>query len=219
MTAPARQVAHMLPPMARKRLTSVERRAQIADAACTVMVTRGVHAFRLRDVADEAGVSQPLVSAHFASRDELILAAFETSDERAYDLIVRYARPARNGRERLVACVLGCLRLDPEIVEAWDLWHQLWALGRYSPASFERLRTRQATWIELAARTVREGQADGSIDDDVDPARSGVLLMTLIDGVTPAQRAGLVDVGTAREIVSDAIETTLRRSPALLPVR
>ena len=202
--------------MARKRLTSVERRAQIADAAARVMAERGVHAFRLRDVAGAAGVSQPLVSAHFADREELILAAFETSDERAYDLIVRYARSARDGRERLVACVLGCLRLDPEIVEAWDLWHQLWTLGRYSPEIFEHVRARQQRWVDLAARTVREGQADGSISDEVDPARSGVLLMTLIDGVTPALRGGLFDVGTAREIVSDATERTLRGTPALL---
>jgi len=202
--------------MARKRLTSVERRAQIADAAARVMVARGVHAFRLRDVAGEAGVSQPLVSAHFADGEALILAAFETSDERAYDLIVRYARSARNGRERLVACVLGCLRLDPEIVEGWDLWHQLWTLGRYSPGIFEHVRARQQRWVDLAARTVQEGQADGSVSDEVDPARSGVLLMTLIDGVAPALRAGLFDVGTAREIVSEAIERTLRGTPALI---
>ena len=202
--------------MARKRLTSVERRAQIADAAARVMVARGVHAFRLRDVAGEAGVSQPLVSAHFADGEALILAAFETSDERAYDLIVRYARSARNGRERLVACVLGCLRLDPEIVEGWDLWHQLWTLGRYSPGIFEHVRARQQRWVDLAARTVQEGQADGSVCDEVDPARSGVLLMTLIDGVAPALRAGLFDVGTAREIVSEAIERTLRGTPALI---
>ena len=68
----------------------------------------------------------------------------------------------------------------------------------------------------VRTRTEFDRLVDAVGSDEVDPARSGVLLMTLIDGVTPALRGGLFDVGTAREIVSDAIERTLRGTPALL---
>ena len=162
-------------------------------------------------------MSQPLVSLHFQTRDELILAAFEVSDERALDLVVRYGRDARNGRERVTSYVLGCLRSDPEIVESWDLWHQVWTLGRFSPEIHERVRARQTSWVNSRARVVREGHEDGSISEDVDADRAGLLLITVLDGVSPALRYGLVDVDTGRDIVANAIASTLQRSPQLLP--
>lgn len=198
-------------------MTAAERRAQIVDATCRVIVARGVHQFRLRDIAAEAGVSQPLVSSHFNTREELILEAFEVSDERALDLVVRYGRTARTGRERVAAYVLGCLRSDPEIEESWDLWHQVWTLGRFSPEIHERVRARQTSWIELIAGVVRAGQDDGSISEEVDADRAGLLLITVLDGVSPALRYGLIDVDTGRDIVSNAVESTLGRSPALMP--
>jgi AcrR family transcriptional regulator len=203
--------------MNRKRMTSSERRAQIVDAACRVIVSKGVHAFRLRDIAEEAGVSQPLVSSHFETREDIVIAAFEVSDERALDLVVRYGRTARTGRERVAAYVLGCLRSDPEIIESWNLWHQVWTLGGFSDRIFERVTARQRSWIDLVARMVREGQADGSVNDELDADRVGLLLITVLDGVSPSLRFGLIDVDTARDIVSNAIEAALERSPVLVP--
>src|SRR5882672_5449363 len=58
----------------RKRLTAVEARARILDAAERRLAEVGPEGLRLTELAAELGVSHPAILHHFGSREELVAA-------------------------------------------------------------------------------------------------------------------------------------------------
>ncbi|EHN12103.1 Transcriptional regulator TetR family [Patulibacter medicamentivorans] len=193
----------------RTRLTFAERRAEILDAAARVIVAQGLHAFRIRDVADEAGVSQPLVSTHFRSREELILEAFVRADERSLQTLIVEEDASANGHARVVAFLHGCVSADAEPDDGLELWHQVWTHATFSTAIHEAVRTRQAAWIRHLAGLIEAGQQDGSVARDVDPERVALFLITVVDGLAPSLRSSLIDRARAGSVVDDAVAAML----------
>jgi AcrR family transcriptional regulator len=60
-----------------KRKASVdERRIEILEATCDVVIERGFAGTRVKDVADRLGVSTGLIHYHFESKDQLFAEAF-----------------------------------------------------------------------------------------------------------------------------------------------
>ena len=55
---------------------AADKRRQILDAAISVFATRGFHACRVSDVADEAGVAYGLVYHYFGSKEEILNTLF-----------------------------------------------------------------------------------------------------------------------------------------------
>lgn len=72
------------------RLSRGDRRVQLLSAARSVFVDLGYHAAAMDDIADQAGVSKPVLYQHFPSKLELYLALLgESADE-----MVRLVRSA-----------------------------------------------------------------------------------------------------------------------------
>ncbi|MGX6448624.1 TetR/AcrR family transcriptional regulator [Patulibacter sp. S7RM1-6] len=199
-----------MPGPARTRLTHEERRAGILDAAALVIVDRGVHAFRIQDVADAAGVSQPLVSAHFSSRDDLIAAAFLRADERALEDVAEELRALAPGRERVQRFVRSStLEEDAHAPDGRELWHQLWTQARFSPVVQAVVRDRQAAWIALLTDVLAEARDAGDAPAALVPARAAVLLMAVVDGLTAPLRCGILTDDEAVAVLDDAVAATL----------
>jgi AcrR family transcriptional regulator len=192
------------------RLSAEARRGQLVAVAAPVIVERGIHGFRLKDVADAAGVSQPLVSSYFSTRDELVVAAFETADERSFDDIKAIAQTQPDAFQGVQAVVLESLSLDPLRAISWDLWLQVWAYGRFSAEIRAAIERRQAAWVALVADVVAAGRADGSVSRDVDAARVAPLIVVSLDGVSSVLRCGLMSEAEASRICVDVIDATLR---------
>ncbi|MEV4420834.1 TetR/AcrR family transcriptional regulator [Patulibacter sp. NPDC049589] len=203
---------------ARTRLTHAERRATILDAAARVIVAHGVHGFRLQDVADEAGVSQPLVSSHVDDRDELIAASFVRVDERELEAVEADARSAEPGRAAIVRFLRrATFPAGPDdgggtIVggDGWELWSQVSSRARFSPVVRDAVRARQAAWIAALAGLLRDGRAGEDVPAHVDAERVALLLITVSDGLGPALNCGLVDDDGARSVLADALDGALR---------
>src|SRR6266545_7038445 len=60
-----------------KRSTVAERRAEILETTCQVVIERGFAATRVSDVATRLGVSTGLIHYHFDSKDQLLAEAFQ----------------------------------------------------------------------------------------------------------------------------------------------
>jgi AcrR family transcriptional regulator len=192
-------------------MSAEARRLEIIDAAARAIVTHGVAGFRVRDVADEAGVSQPLVSTHFRSRDELVLAAFTRSDERAMAALEQRSEAAANAREALRMELLACLddAGDPVVAQSFRLWQELWTHGFGVPELREAVQDRQRAWVSRIGELVRAATADGSASSGVDVDATAVMLNALIDGLAPALRWGYVDLETARSVLDEALRDRL----------
>jgi AcrR family transcriptional regulator len=194
-----------------QRMSAEARRAEIVEAAGRAIVAHGVGGFRVRDVADEAGVSQPLVSNHFRSRDELIREAFVQADERATALIAQRGDAARDGRAALRVELLLTLDDggDPVVGGAWRLWQEVWTHGMIVEGLRDTIAERQTAWITRIEATIRRGVEDGSVRTDVDQPATALLLTTLIDGLGPSLRWGFVDLPTATAMLDDVIAERL----------
>lgn len=77
--------APSLPPDARRRLPSADRRQQILDGGETLFTTRGFEAVSMGELASYLGVSRPTIYAYFTSTEAILtalldarLAEFET---------------------------------------------------------------------------------------------------------------------------------------------
>lgn len=209
-----------MPGPARTRLSRAGRRATILDAAARVIVARDVHGFRLQDVADEAGVSQPLVSSHVQSRDGLVAASFVRADERALRAVEADARSAGPDRASIVRFLRratiperthehdGGGGLDPGA--GWELWSQVFSAARLLPLVRDAVRDRQAAWVAALAGLLRDGSAGEDVPDGVDADRAALLLITVSDGLGPALHCGLIDDEAARGVLADALDAALR---------
>ncbi len=188
-------------------MSAEERRTEIVDAAARAIVARGVGGFRVRDVADEAGVSQPLVSTHFRSREELVLAAFVRADELAMAAIDERAAAASSARERLRIHLIACLddAGDPVVAQSWRLWQELWTHAFIAETLRQAVTDRERAWIARLEELVVEARDEGDVREDVDAARAALYFNTVVDGLTPALRYELVDLETAISLLDEAI--------------
>jgi AcrR family transcriptional regulator len=90
------------------RLPRDARRAQLLAAAQHVFVANGYHAAAMDDIAEQAGVSKPVLYQHFPGKLELYLALLETHGA---ELVrrVRHAIDSTADNKQRVRAVLGAL--------------------------------------------------------------------------------------------------------------
>ncbi|HYN94281.1 MAG TPA: TetR/AcrR family transcriptional regulator [Pilimelia sp.] len=71
-----------------RRLPRAVRQQQMLDAAVTVFSRRGFHAASMDEVAEEAGISKPMVYAYLGTKEELFLACLHREATRLMEAIV-----------------------------------------------------------------------------------------------------------------------------------
>ena len=67
------------------RQPTEERRRQIADAALKVIAERGLGRFTTQAIAAEIGVTDATLFQHFASKEDIVLAALDRVEERLFE--------------------------------------------------------------------------------------------------------------------------------------
>jgi AcrR family transcriptional regulator len=67
------------------RLPRRERRAQLLDSALGVFVAQGYHAAAMDDIAEQAGVSKPVLYQHFPGKLDLYLALLDAACDQVID--------------------------------------------------------------------------------------------------------------------------------------
>jgi AcrR family transcriptional regulator len=175
-----------------RRLPSEARREALLDAAAALIAEGPVESVSMEAVAEQAGVSRPLVYKHFASRDELLGALYKRE---AADLHVRIAREvaaAPTLEEMFRALVRAALRASDD---RGPLFARLRNAREWNREVAREQRSRDG--VTARAFTKRAASELG-----VDPAEASLtirLLLGLIDHVlghyrtqrTPARAAAL----------------------------
>jgi AcrR family transcriptional regulator len=194
-----------------QRMSAAERRADLVDAAARAIVAHGLDGFRVRDVAEEAGVSQPLVSTHFRSREEIVLEAFVRSDEQAMAVIDERMAAGGDARERLRTLLALLLddAGDPVIALSWRLWQEVRTHTQPSEAVRAAVAERERAWVARIAALLEEGIEDGSVRAGIDPGRTAMFLNAFVDGLCPAIRWRTVDLETATSLLDEALDERL----------
>ena len=105
----------------RKRLSAVERRAGILEAASEVFADRGYHASSIDDIARAAGISKALIYEHFGSKEELYLSLIGLHAGELLERLAENAATGPPGSERLERGIDVFFRFVEERRAAWRM--------------------------------------------------------------------------------------------------
>ncbi|MEW2441256.1 TetR/AcrR family transcriptional regulator [Micromonospora marina] len=84
-----------------KRLPRAVREQQMLDAAVKVFSRQGFHAASMDEIADDAGISKPMVYAYLGTKEELFIACLHRESTRMMEAIAGAAAPDLPADERL----------------------------------------------------------------------------------------------------------------------
>ena len=163
-----------------RRTTVEERRHEILEVTCQVVIERGFGATRISDVANKLGVSTGLIHYHFDSKDQLLAEAFQWAAES--DLARLHAEVGRGGTsieklERVIR-LYGHVEAEP----GWMLWIDGWGEALRSPTLQKISQELDLHWQELIEAIIHDGVAAGEFTCP-DPRATGWRLTALLDGL------------------------------------
>jgi AcrR family transcriptional regulator len=171
-------------PGRRTRLTAVQRRESILDAAVEVFSVAGYRAGKVSDVAALVGVSEPVIFQNFGSKAALFAAVVDrVADDVRAELDRLAGRPG--SASDLLAHALTVHAHDPRA-------HGQHGLGAHGvlfadafaliaePEITEPARRAARTIADHLADLIRRGQADGDIRADLDPEPAAWLVLSVL---------------------------------------
>jgi AcrR family transcriptional regulator len=162
------------------------RREEILGACIRVLARRGFDRTRMSDIADEIGVTAPLLLHYFGSKNELITQALVASDE-AYleDFVAEFrggGRPERLVVRYVEDSVWPAEGGTPWWGEASAVWMNAWITARHDPSIARAREAEDRRWRAALAEVVAKGQADGAFGTGVEPDALVRTLFALLDG-------------------------------------
>ncbi|MDG4790751.1 TetR/AcrR family transcriptional regulator [Micromonospora sp. WMMD1102] len=146
-------------PPAFRRLPRAVREQQMLDAAVGVFSRRGFHAASMDEIADEAGISKPMVYAYLGSKEELFVACLHREGTRLMEAIVGAVVPDLPFEERLWRGLRAFFRF---VGAHRDGWAVLYRQARGEPPFAGELASMRSRIIEVVAGMLARGlAADG----------------------------------------------------------
>lgn len=193
--------------MPQRRRDTETRQAELVEAALEVIARQGVAALTTRSLAAEVGLTTGAIFRHFASLDALLSAVARRVEGVLDDT---YPPPGLPPAERLARFVearstaVGARRgvLQLMLSEQFRL-----ALPAADAARLARAVTRTKAFI---AEALREGQAEGSVRDDVPAAALATIVLGTIQALA---RAAQQASGPQAAAVAAGLFTLLRPPP------
>ncbi|KQV25828.1 MULTISPECIES: TetR/AcrR family transcriptional regulator [unclassified Microcella] len=192
-----------------ERKSSEERREQIIGATLRLVARKGFASVTLRDVAAEVGIVHGLIRHYFASRDELVAAAFDhavTAELASDEAMLAGLDP--------IAALAAWFSTTPE--DHYLVWIDAWSEAPRNPALAAAVLRHHSDCERILADVIRRAVAAGaasSLDVDADSR----MLTALADGMAVQHHAmGMVDAAAADEIVFAAVEARLAIAPGTL---
>lgn len=155
-----------------------QRRAQVLDAAESLLAVHGYDALRLRDVSRAAGVSIGLIQHYFDTRDGLLLETMRAASERRVRQWTELAGSAASPAGKVRALIDGAIGDQHRSV----IWIEMCAAATRHPELLPDVHRTQAAWQRALTQALTDGVRDGSLPHTMSPEVTAELLIRLIDG-------------------------------------
>ncbi len=168
-----------------RRAPDFDRRTDMVEATLDCIADLGIQGTTVRAVAARAGVSNGLIRHHFASKDNLIVAAYRRTIEMmtgpALAVLESEEGTPHDRLGRFIVASLGGPVADPRMLSLWATFisqvHHNPDLAREHRDGY--LAYRRATETLIADAIVAEGRALGVPERE----RLGIAFNALIDGL------------------------------------
>jgi AcrR family transcriptional regulator len=186
--------------MSRPAVTS---RDDLADALIRVVAGHGLDAVSIRAVAREAGVSIGTVQYYFATKDELLLAAYRRVIDQVTARARRVAEQDPSPRDYIRSLVRELLPLDERREAELRVAVAFTARSVYSPRLTELYTDGYGALVAAIANALRRAAERDETAPDVIPQRDATQAVALADGL------GWHLLCAQGELASDAAEAAL----------
>lgn len=181
MTAPARSA---------RPKSMTPRKAEIVRIAGALFAEKGFLGASLRDIGNAVGMRRGSLYSHFDSKEEIVEALLEPALEALAAVLEAAIAASGSGRERLdralseaVACCI--VHRDAFLVLFQD--RQLIDASAALKDVSEQANAVTPRWLAL----VSDGQADGSLRDDLSPGSIALGIYALLMGALSNRHLGL----------------------------
>ena len=175
------------------RLPAAERRRLLVETAIRVFSEGSYRGTTTAEIARAAGVSEPILYRHFASKRELYLAALDHVWAKAkakWEELLLGSPSVAGGFEDMGSGHFSVRDCEFQLAELW-----VQALGEAAddPELRKHLRKHMREVHDFLADAIRRGQEDGSLHPDRDPeAEAWVFMAGGLFGMV-GRRVGLLD--------------------------
>ena len=172
----------------KKRAHGIETQRTLLLAAAAVFARMAYADARLKDISDEAGVSQGSLYFHFGNKEDVARAVLVAQQESMASVLTRVLEAPGSGLDRVLGLFQGLAELiaGDELVQAGIRLSTQPATGlEVDPSAPYR------EWVDVASSLLREGVRDGSMAADLDTRAAAELLNEIFVGAQTL--AGLED--------------------------
>ncbi len=163
-----------------RRPTVAERRAEILDVTCQVVIERGFAGTRVSDVANKLGVSTGLIHYHFDSKEQLLAEAFRRAASQEMASLEEDLASAPNSVAKLDR-VIRNYTPDQDDYD-WLMWIDSWGEALRNKAMRTISQELDTESTGLIERVIREGVATGEFTC-ADPRGAAWRIAGLLDGL------------------------------------
>ncbi|AGB84144.1 transcriptional regulator [Serratia sp. FGI94] len=189
----------------RQRLSREQRRAQLIDAAWSIIREQGTQALTLGHLAEQAGVTKPVVYDHFTNRSGLFAILYKEFDRRQTALMDENIRQTEPTLEKLAA-VIATSYIDCVLLQGREMPSVLAALS--GTPELEQIRQEYAVGFTEKCRALFVPFCDGQ------PLHEAALrgMLGAAEGLSYAVVNGVVSERQAKDELLQVIIAMVQRS-------
>ena len=191
--APRHSIGRAVSSGAVKKPTVAERRTEILEVTCEVVIERGFAGTRISDVAKRLEVSSSLIHYHFDSKEQLLAEAFSHYARKDLAEMEREITAAPTALEQLDSVIQNYVPEGSDDVE-WMLWIDGWGEALRNPMMKRISQELDQETSGLLVGVLEAGVASGEFRCS-SPAASAMRLTALVDGLAVqfAAHDGMMD--------------------------
>jgi TetR/AcrR family transcriptional regulator len=172
------------------RLPAEERKAAVLDCACGIFSTGSYRGTTTAEIARQAGVTEPVLYRHFASKRDLYLAVLEESWNRLRAMWEQAIAEESNPRFRVAAMGRAYFAAtDPKVLCA-ELWIQALTEASDDAEIRKFLRKQMREVHDYVTDVIRRSQEDGGIIRDRDASAEAWIFIAIGLLGTVSRRVG-----------------------------
>jgi AcrR family transcriptional regulator len=162
-----------------EKLDTEVRQEQLAQAALALIAAHGLSRLSVARVARRVGLVPSAIYRHFAGKDALLDAVIALIRERLHRNVTAVMEQTPDALDRLRRLLLAHVRM---IRENRGILRLVFSdeLHRGQPGRKARVYEMVDSYLKKVAAIISQGQQEGSIRKDLDPATAAVMFLGLI---------------------------------------
>ena len=175
------------------RMAAAERRAHLLETAARVFTEGSYRGTTTAEIARAAGISEPIIYRHFASKRDLYVATLDHVWENARTGWEQAVAASTDACAAVEAIHKGHVSVRSAKLQLAELWVQALSEASEDPELKKHVRRHMRAVHDFVADLIRKGQTEGVISADRDAdAEAWIMLSGGILGMV-GRRIGLLD--------------------------